>query len=318
MDSMPAAAKVNPPAKRKKSRRVRWALYIMLLPALALVAVYSYGPLMGLVIAFQKFEFSKGLFGSQWVGFENFRYIFGLQAFTRALSNTLFISAFKIVLGLIFPIIVAILLNEVRLLWYKRTVQTFIYLPFFISWVIIAGLFKDILSPNTGALNAFLALIGLKPVYFMGNANIFPFTVIFTDLWKGFGYASILYLAAILGIDPSLYEAARVDGANRFRRMLNITVPGIVPIIVLNATLKLGTVLDGGFDQVQNMISPVVYKFGDIIDTLVYRVGIQASRDSMPRYDVAAAIGLFKSVVSFFLVSIAYYLAHRFADYRIF
>ncbi|MCL2351573.1 MAG: ABC transporter permease subunit [Firmicutes bacterium] len=315
---MPAAAKVNPPAKRKKSRRVRWALYIMLLPALALVAVYSYGPLMGLVIAFQKFEFSKGLFGSQWVGFENFRYIFGLQAFTRALSNTLFISAFKIVLGLIFPIIVAILLNEVRLLWYKRTVQTFIYLPFFISWVIIAGLFKDILSPNTGALNAFLALIGLKPVYFMGNANIFPFTVIFTDLWKGFGYASILYLAAILGIDPSLYEAARVDGANRFRRMLNITVPGIVPIIVLNATLKLGTVLDGGFDQVQNMISPVVYKFGDIIDTLVYRVGIQASRDSMPRYDVAAAIGLFKSVVSFFLVSIAYYLAHRFADYRIF
>jgi len=310
MDSVPNAY--------RHGKRVRWALYVMLIPALIIVAIYSYGPIVGLSIAFQNFQLSNGLFGSEWIGLENFEYIFKMPTFSQALRNTLFISFFKIILGLAFPILVAILLNEVRSNFYKRTVQTFIYLPFFISWVIISGLFKDILSPSTGMVNGLLGFFGIKPIYFMGNPSVFPFTVIFSDLWKSFGYATILYLAALVGIDPALYEAATVDGANRYQKILRITLPGIVPIVVLNATLKLGTVLDGGFDQVANMYSPVVYKYGDTIDTLVYRVGIQSVRDSMPRFEIAAAIGLFKSAVSTILVSAAYYLAYKFADYRIF
>ena len=303
---------------RKQSRRIRWALYFMLIPGILLTLTYSYGPLMGLSIAFQKFNFTKGLFGSPWVGLANFRYIFRLPDFTRALRNTLFIATSKILLNLLVPIVVAIMLNEVRRTGYKRVIQTLIYLPFFISWVIVSGIMTDILSPSTGVVNGMLKAMGLQTVFFLGSPKVFPYVIIFTDVWKGFGFGTILYLAAITGIDPGLYEAASIDGANRFRRMLHITLPGIVPIIILNGTLSLGNVLNAGFDQVVNMYSPVVYKAGDIIDTLVYRVGIVGDRSSIPRYEIATAMGLFKSAVSFVLVSSAYFLAHKFADHSIF
>jgi putative aldouronate transport system permease protein len=305
-------------ATNRKTSRVRWALYIMLIPGVLLTLVYSYGPLAGLSIAFQKFNFTKGLFGSPWVGLENFRYIFKMPAFTRALVNTLLISGCKILLSLAFPIFVTILLNEVRHTAFKSAVQTFIYLPHFISWVIVAGILMDILSPSTGIVNGALRALGLQPVFFLGDPNVFPVTVVLSDIWKGFGFSTILYMAALTSIDPNLYEAAVVDGANRFHRIWYITLPGLIPIIVLNGTLKLGTVLDAGFDQVSNLYSPTVYKYGDIIDTLVYRTGIQVVRDSIPRYDIAATIGLFKSAVSCTLVSLTYALAHKFADYKIF
>ena len=302
----------------KSKKRIRWALYIMLIPGIVLTLIYSYGPMMGLSIAFQKFDFTKGLFGSEWVGLKNFRYIFAMPDFKRALGNTLFIASLKIVLGLVFPIFVSIMLNEVRQTGYKRTIQTLIYLPHFVSWIIVAGIMQNLLSPGTGMVNAAIQALGFEPIYFLGDPKVFPFTMIVTDIWKGFGMGTILYLAAITGIDPSLYEAASIDGANRFQKMIHITLPGIVAIVVLNATLSMGGVLSAGFDQIFNMYSSVVYSTGDVIDTLVYRVGIQGVRGALPQYEIATAIGLFKSVVSAILIGTAYYLAHKFADYKIF
>ena len=304
-------------AKRRK-QRIRWALYIMLIPGIFFTLIYSYGPLVGLSLAFQKFEITGGLFGSPWVGFDNFTYIFKLRDFRRALTNTLFIASIKIVLNLFFPLFVSILLNEIRSIVFKRSVQTFIYLPFFISWVILAGVFLEILSPEKGLVNVILNWMGFDSIFFLGKPGPFPWVIIFTDVWKGFGMGTIIYLAALTGIDPNLYEAAAIDGANRFKRMVHITLPGIVSTIVLNGTLSLGNVLNAGFDQIQNLINTNVYKTGDIIDTYVYRVGIQSIRGTLPRYDITTAMGLFKSVVSTTLISIAYFCAYKFADYRIF
>jgi putative aldouronate transport system permease protein len=299
----------------KGKRRVQWALYIMLIPGIIITAIYSYGPLIGLSIAFQKYNFAKGLFGSEWIGLDNFNYLFMLPEFGRVVFNTVYISVMKIVLGLIFPIVVSILLNEMQSVKLKRSVQTFIYLPHFISWVIISGVLIDMLSPSTGIINQIIKAFGADPVFFLGNKDVFPYVIVVSDIWKGFGFGTIIYLAALTGIDPSLYEAAHIDGANRMQRMWNITIPGIMPVIVLNSTLMLGSVLNAGFDQVFNMYSPMVYETGDIIDTLVYRMGMQSS---VPQYDIATAIGLFKSGVSFVLISSAYWLAHKVADYKIF
>jgi putative aldouronate transport system permease protein len=302
----------------KESRKIQWALYLMLIPGIVITLIYSYGPLVGLSIAFQKFDITKGLFGSQWVGLENFKYIFLLPDFGRALYNTIFISFLKMIIGLIFPIIIAILLNEVRHIKFKRTVQTFVYLPYFISWVIVAGVMIDMLSPSSGIINHILGTFGVKPIFFLGEKHVFPYVIVISDIWKGFGFGTIIYMAALTGIDPSQYEAAEIDGANRFQRIWNITIPGIMPIIVLSATLTLGSLLNAGFDQVINLYNPMVYDTGDIIDTLVYRVGIEGANGTIPQYDIGAAIGLFKSVVSFILVSSAYWTAHKFADYTIF
>lgn len=300
------------------TRKVQWSLYIMLIPAVIITAIYSYGPLIGLTIAFQKFEMSKGLFGSKWIGLDNFRYIFLLPNFGRVLYNTISISTMKMVLGLVFPIFVSVLLNEVKHTKLKRSIQTVIYLPHFISWVIIAGLMIDILSPSHGIVNHIIKLLGMEPVFFLGKKETFPYVIVISDIWKGFGYSTIMYMAALTGIDPNLYEAANMDGAGRFRRIWHITMPGITPVIVLNATLMLGQVLNAGFDQVFNLYSPMVYETGDIIDTLVYRIGMQPGKGTMPRYDIATTIGLFKSGISFLLISVAYWLANKFANYKIF
>ena len=302
----------------KRRKPVRWALICMLIPGIVITLIYSYGPLLGLGIAFQKFNMTKGLFGSPWVGFANFRYIFRLPDFSRALMNTLSISSLKIFFGMLTPIVVAILLNEMRNLAYKRVVQTFIYLPYFVSWVIVSGIMGDLLLPSTGAVNGVVKALGFEPIFFLADSRYFVGTLIVVEVWKGFGFGTILYLAAITGIDLSLYEAASIDGASRFRRMLHITLPGIVPIIILNGTMALGSVLNAGFDQIVNMYSPLVYSVGDILDTLVYRVGIIGDRATMPRYEIATAMGLFKSVVSFVLISTAYWAAHKFADHSIF
>ena len=302
----------------RSKEKIRWALYIMLIPGMIITAIYSYGPLAGLSIAFQKYNLTKGLFGSPWVGFENFRYIFGMMDFGRAIKNTLIIAISKMVVGMIVPIAVAILLNELRKVGYKRTIQTIIYLPHFISWVILAGIFTDMFSTakaSPGLVNVVMDALGLGRIS-LANRNTFPVIMVVTDVWKGFGFGTILYLAALTSIDPSLYEAASIDGANRWHRMLHISLPGLVSIIVLNATLSLGNVLNAGFDQIVNMYSPAVYATGDILDTLIYRIGLVAI--GIPQYHVATAIGLFKSLVSSILISSAYFFAYKFADYRIF
>jgi putative aldouronate transport system permease protein len=285
----------------------------MLLPALLLVAVYQYGPMLGIVMAFQDFSPVLGFAGSPFVGFANFRRIFELPDTIRVIRNTLFISALKVTSGLIVPIGVSLLLNEVRAATFKRSVQTIVYLPHFLSWVILGGITIDILSPSTGIVNALLGSVGVRPVFFLGEPRWFPFVLVVTNVWKEFGFATIVYLAALTSVDPSLYEAARIDGANRLRQTWHVTLPGISPIIVLMVTLSLGSILNAGFDQVFNLYNPQVYATGDIIDTFVYRLGLVDNR-----YAPAAAVGLFKSFVSLVLVSTAYYAAFRLVDYRIF
>ncbi|QTH41954.1 sugar ABC transporter permease [Cohnella sp. LGH] len=288
-------------------------LHLMVLPALLLVLVFSYGPIAGLVIAFQKYSIVKGISGSDWVGLDNFRYVFALPGTLDVLWNTVFIAFMKIAAGLSAPIVTALLLNEIRVEFVKRGVQTLIYLPHFLSWIILGGILIDILSPSSGIVNQLLSGFGIQPIFFLGDNRWFPYLLVLSDVWKEFGFSTIVYLAALTNINPTLYEAAVVDGAGRWKQTLHVTLPGMLPIIILMSTLSLGNVLNAGFEQVFNLYSPQVYESGDIIDTLVYRLGLVDAQ-----YAVATAMGMFKSVVSVLFVSISYYLAYRLANYRIF
>jgi putative aldouronate transport system permease protein len=300
----------------KKRLKKELPLHLMILPGLILILIFSYGPMLGVVIAFKKYNPAIGMLKSPWIGLDNFRYIFSLSDTPRVIRNTLHIASLKIVTGLFFPIIIALLLNEIKRTWFKRIIQTSIYLPHFISWVILGGIFFDILSLD-GIVNSFLNMLNIEAKFFLGDNKIFPLTLVGTDLWKNFGYSTIVYLAAITSIDQNLYEAAIIDGAGRWRQTLHITLPGMAHIIVLVATLRLGSILDAGFQQVliltNSGTNTLVMKNGDIIDTFVYRLGIVNAQ-----FGVAAAAGLFKSGVSLLLVSISYYLAYKLVDYRIF
>ncbi len=288
-------------------------LYIMLAPAVVLALVYAYLPMVGIVMAFQRVLPGKGIFGSPWVGLENFIFVFEMPTIWQVVWNTVFIAGMKAILGVIVPVTVALMLNNVISRPFRRTVQTVIYLPHFLSWIIMAGILVDILSPSEGIVNQGLKLVGLQPVFFLGEDEIFPWTMIFSDIWKSFGFGTIVYLAALLDIDPTLYEASVMDGATRSQQNWYISIPGISGTIIMLFTLSLGNLLNAGFDQIFNLYSPLVYRTGDIIDTLVYRTGILNNQ-----YGVATAVGLLKSLVSLLLIGIAYKLAAKFADYRLF
>jgi len=268
--------------------------------------------MFGIVIAFQRFMPARGIFGSRFVGLANFRYMFELPNVGQVFFNTILIACSKIILGIIIPVIFALLLSETTKLWFKRTIQTIVYLPHFLSWVIIATIFKQMLS-LTGIVNRIMMDLGQESIQFLVNGTWMRVIIIGTDIWKEFGYGTIVYLAAILAISPNLFEAAVIDGANRFQRIVRITIPCIAPTIILMATLRLGSVLNAGFDQVFNMYNDLVYKSIDIIDTYVYRIGLINMQ-----YGFSAAVGLFKSVISSILIVLSYYLAGRFANYRIF
>lgn len=307
-------AVVSKKYKKKNQMKRELPLHIMLLPGILFTFVFCYIPMAGMVIAFQKFIPAKGLFGDQkWIGLDNFTYLFNMPGAMSALRNTIVIAAFKIILGLVVPITVAILLNEVRSARFRKTVQTAIYLPYFLSWVVLGGVMIDILSPSQGILNQVLNFFGIESIFFLGSNKWFQPTIILTDVWKGFGFGTVVYLAAITGIDLSLYEAATMDGANRFQKMWHVTLPGIRMIVVLMCVLSLGNVLNAGFDQVLNLYSPQVYETGDIIDTFIYRIGLIDAQ-----FGPATAMGVFKSVVSCFFISVSYYIAYKFFDYQIF
>jgi putative aldouronate transport system permease protein len=286
----------------------------MILPSLVLLALFNYLPMAGIVIAFQKFVPARGLFGAQqWVGLDNFIYVMNTPGFTNILRNTVVIAFMKIIFNLAVPVVFAILINEVSGGAMKRSIQTAIYLPHFLSWVVLGGIFVDILSPSGGLVNRILNLFGAEPVFFLGDNKWFQPTVVFTEIWKEFGYGTIVYLAAITGIDLNLYEAAQIDGANRLKQTIHVTLPGMRMVIVLLMVMSLGNLLNAGFDQIFNMYSPLVYESGDIIDTFVYRAGLLQAQ-----FGIATAVGLFKSLVSLVFISGAYYFAYRFAGYRIF
>ena len=288
--------------------------HIMLLPGVIFTFIFSYIPMVGMKMAFEKFIPAKGLFGDQeWIGLENFEYLFAMPGAIQALRNTVVIAFWKIVLGLIVPIVVAIMLNEVRSSKFRRTIQTIIYMPYFLSWIVFSGVLIDILSPSTGVVNQMLNAVGIKSIFFLGSNDYFQPTVIWTDVLKSFGFNYIVYLDAITGIDLSLYEAATMDGASRFQKIRYITLPGIRMIVILMTVLALGNVLNAGFDQIQNLMSPQVYETGDIVDTFIYRIGLIDAQ-----YGTATAMGLLKSVVSFVFISTAYFIADKFFDYQIF
>lgn len=298
----------------KKARLLReLPLHLMLIPAVILVFIYSYIPMAGIVIAFQRFQAAKGLFGSEFVGLANFRTLFSLPDTWQVIGNTIFIALFKMIGGIIAPVVFALVLNEISNKPARRIFQTMVYLPNFLSWIIISGIFIDILSPTRGIVNVMLGKIGIGPIFFLGDPAWFPFTMIVTDIWKGFGFGSVIYLAALTSIDPSLYESAVIDGASRWMQTWHITVPGILSTIILMTVLSMANILNGGFDQIFNLYNPAVYSTGDILDTMIYRMGIQNAQ-----FAVSTAAGLFKSAISFVFIVTSYYLADKLAGYRIF
>lgn len=300
-------------ARTAVTRDNRWKLfrthidmYILLLPGLLLLLLFKYTPMYGILIAFQDFNIFDGISGSKWVGLEQFRKLIRSEEFLQVFANTLLISLYKIVLLFPVPILVALLLNEVRRMLFKRTVQTIIYLPHFLSWVIISGLFINILSPSGGLVNQLIQWFGAKPVSFLLDNEWFRSVVVFTAGWKETGWNAIIFIAAIAGIEQEQYEAAAIDGAGRTKQMLYITLPGILPTIVLMFILRIGSLLEAGTEQILTLYNPVVYQTGDVIGTYVYRVGL-----GKMDYSFSTAVGLFNSVVGFLLIVLGNMLSRK-------
>ena len=314
-----AAVKSRQELMPEKGMRVRnWktsmTLVVLMLPAMILLAIFNYGPLFGLLMAFQKFTPFKGVFGSPWVGFDNFVWFLTDAKFWQVFRNTLIISFYDLIFGFTAPIIFAILANEIRNMAFKRVMQTISYLPHFLSWVVVGGLVRSLLSPTSGLVNNVLhSVFGMEPIYFITEQSMFRTILVVTDIWMGVGWGSILYFSVISGIDTQLYEAAMIDGAGRLKQTWHITLKSIMPFVVLLVILNMGNILNAGFDQVYNLYSASVYETGDIIDTYVYRVGLNSMQ-----YSFGTAIGLMKSVIAFILMMSANALAKKFTDSKIF
>jgi putative aldouronate transport system permease protein len=313
-----APRKINPnlkekPAKRSSTGRfwldIRkdWDLYVMLIPGIAFLLLFKYTPMYGIIIAFKDFNIFDGMAASPWVGWKHFDRLFSSSAFWHVFQNTLFISLYKIVFLFPLPIVIAILLNELKNLAFKKGIQTIIYLPHFLSWVIVGGLFIDILSTNGGIVNRAIVALGGEPVRFFLDSGIFRSVLVASAGWKEVGWNTIIYLAALTSIDPGMYEAARIDGANRWKQTLHITLPGLAPIILLMFILRLGYALEAGTEQILVMYHPGVYNVADVIGTYVYRIGLGEQN-----YSFSTAVGLFESVIAFILIVSGNALARKF------
>ncbi|MCL2060726.1 MAG: ABC transporter permease subunit [Oscillospiraceae bacterium] len=295
------ALPITPKPKHKRSVWLRlwdtrW-LYLILLPGIAFFVIFRYAPMYGIQLAFKKFEIARGITASPWIGLDNFRLLFIDREFFIALKNTFIISYMQLVLFFPFPIILAILLNEVSQRRFKRVLQTVYTFPHFLSWVIVSGIMMNLLSSG-GALNNLRMFMGLEKYPFLSDKSIFRFILVFTLNWKEVGWSCILYLAAITAIDPSLYEAAIIDGANRWHRIRYITWPGIQVIIITTLILRVGHTMDAGFDQIINLYNATVMEVSDIIDTYIYRITFQ----KIPNYGFSTAVGLFKGITNCILL----------------
>lgn len=287
-------------------------LFLALIPALIYYIIFHYGPMYGLLIAFKDFKFADGIMGSEWVGFENFKLFLGSRDFATVLGNTLTISLMQLLIGFPMPIIFALLLNEIRISSYKRVIQTVSYMPHFLSWVVLAGIFMELLSPSRGVVNVVLMKLGFEPIHFMADKGWFRWILVFTSVWKEMGWNSIIYLAALTSVDAGLYEAASIDGASRMKQMFYITIPSIMPIVSIMLIMSIGKLLNDNFDQIINMYNSSVYSVSDVISTYVYRMGLVDFK-----YSFATAVDIFKNVISFALVLLANTVAKKFGDYGI-
>ena len=286
-----------------KGRASSLPLHLMLLVPVIITIIYKYGPMMGLLMAFEDYIPSKkGFFfslfkSSTWVGLDWFHYIFRMPDFSLIVRNTIVIAFGKLVAKIVFPLIFALLLNEVIHTKFKRLVQSITFIPYFLSWVVLGSILLQIFSPRTGIVTQILEHFGVEGFYLFGTPALFQPALIVTDLWKEIGYNTIIFLAALTSIDPGLYEAAAIDGAGRFKQVIYISIPSLMGMVLLLMLLGIGSIMSAGFDQVYMLYSPAVYSTGDIIDTYSFRMGIQGGQ-----YSLAAAVGLFKSVVSFILM----------------
>lgn len=299
--------------KKKKSLYRTRELHVMLIPAVVFTTVFAYLPIFGLVMAFQDFKPLMGFRESPFVGLKQFQYIFTMPSFRTAFVNTMIISFFKIVLSILVPLILSLMLNEVTKSWFKRSVQTIVFIPYFFSWAILAGMILEIFAYDGIINNTMMHLFGMDPTAFLVSNKYFRTIIIGSDVWKGMGYNTVLLLAAITNVDPTLYEAAQVDGAGRWKQVLHVTLPSILPMVAVLTVLGLGNILNAGFEQILIMYNPTVERTVDILDTLVYRLGMTSHQ-----YSAAAAMGLFKSVISLIFVGTSYLILYKKSDYRVF
>ena len=299
--------------KLRKVKRMKYLYLLILLPFLHQL-IFSYAPLYGIIISFKDFKFARGIWGSEWNNFQNYKMLFEDSFFIRAFFNTLKLSISSLVVSFPSTIIFALLINEIGKIKFKRIVQTISYLPHFMSWVVIATFIYQLLSPENGFLNSVLLRLGAisEPIYFMGLKRYFVPMYLISGLWAGIGWGSIIYLSAIAGIDISQYESAQLDGANRFHKAIYITLPGIMPTATVLLILNLGSILSVGFDRIFNLYNPLTYEVADVISTFVFRKGLMEAK-----YDYAAAVGLFQNIIGFTLVMMTNYFARKFNDYAI-
>ena len=298
-------------ARREKAKE-QLPLHIILLPGVIATLIFSYVPMYGVLMAFQNYSPKKGIFGSKWVGLKHFERLLQLPDFYDLLRNTLIIAIVKIATLLFFALVLALLLNEVRRKKLRSGIQACMIFPHFLSWIILGGLLRTVLDKE-GFFNDVLVSLGMEPIYFLGNDTWFIIVLVISNLWQEAGFSAILYTAAIAGVNQNLYEAAEIDGANRWQQVWHITLKSIKPFVILMIVLNIGNILNAGFDQIFNLYNGLVLDVADVIDTYVYRVGLYSGQ-----FSFGTAVGLFKSVIAVILIGISYYLADKFAKYRIF
>jgi ABC-type polysaccharide transport system, permease component len=305
----------NAPKKRTVWKRYldNKYFFIMLAPVILYFIIFHYIPIYGVIIAFENFKIIKGITGSPWVGLDNFRDMFSGLYFIPVLKNTFIINFYKLLFGFPAPILLAVLLNEIRKPLFKKSVQTITYLPYFLSWIALSGIIIEFLSPSRGPVNVLLNMLGFKPIFFIASVDWFRSILVSTEIWKTVGFNAIIYLAAIAGINPELYEAADVDGISKLKKIWYITLPSISPVIVIMLILTSGQIINDDFDQIYNLLNAKVSSVGEVISTYTYTEGIQKMN-----YSYAAAVGLFKNVVALVVVLTANFIAKRFSNETIF
>ena len=293
--------------------RQTWPLHALIFPGVLVTLVFHVFPLIGFSIAFQDYNPTKGFLGSAWIGLSHFRYMLSFPDTVVVFRNTILIAGVKIATGLFFALLAALLLNELRSDLHRRTVSTLLLFPYFLSWVILGGIFVDVFSLRVGAINRIVTMLGGEPIFFLGEKGWFLVVLFVTYLWQNTGYTAVIFLAAIVTIDQQQYEAAYMDGASRLQQAFHVTLPNMAPIIVLMSVLAVGSILSAGFDQIFNLYNPLVYEVSDIIDTFVYRVGLLNAQ-----FSIATAMGMLKSIVAMVLVLASFKIAEKYGNYEIF
>ena len=300
---------VNSKLSLRRRLKKYYGLLLLMIPGLGFILLFNYGPLYGLQIAFKNYDVGTGILESPWVGIKHFKVFFANPEVWNIVTNTLEISLLKLAFTFPTTLIFALLLNELRHMRFKKTVQTISYLPHFLSWVVVAGLINDLLNPTKGIPGLITSALGMAPAVILTSPIAFRVVLVISDIWKGVGWGSIIYLAGISGIDTQLYEAASIDGASRFRRAISITIPQLFPVIAFLLVMSVSGLLSAGFDQIFNLYSPLVYQSADVIDTYVYRMGLGHAQ-----YSLSTAIGLMQNVVAFILLISANFITNKFMD----